>query len=115
MYRELSRPVPWDIKEPWYKGKPVFSSDIASLINFMITKSTWQKDDTFQIVLLPLNVSSDVTQNQIQANLTELVIHYEDKFPSKLLAYFISIIFFQSYIISHHRSNRITDVGVKHI
>lgn len=83
-YHELSLPIRWNITGQWTKDIPVATVDIAKMINFMISKSIWRSDSPIQLILHPLTEGASVSRT-IKANLTELVINYEDRYPSMLL------------------------------
>ena len=81
-YHELALPASWNISGQWTKDVPVATVDIAKLINFMIRKSTWKSDSPIQIILHPLTEEASAVTRRIKANLTELVLNYEDRYAS---------------------------------
>ena len=82
-HHELLFPVPWNVStSDWETGKPLVTSDISRLINFLLRKDSWGVGSKIQVLFIPLESSTTSTW-LTDINRTEIVIHYEDHAPSK--------------------------------
>ena len=88
--QELIIPILWNVSADWRTTKPVASPDISKLINFLVRKKTWNEESTFQILLTPLSTGIQSTR-KILINQTELVLNYENNFPSMTSFHFFTL------------------------